>query len=170
MGRGEVLEELSTIVAERSSQYAVMKALAGMGKSAIFATLLQASRNRTLDEGQKTPNVADGLVRDQDHWVFNFCMPTDGRNSPTVALRSLIAQICDHFDIKRKSWLSHDLDELKDERFPALLAQVSGKLEDDQRLVVVIDALDEGIGAEKETVPSCIPFSPKSEKEGEESR
>jgi hypothetical protein len=157
VGRGEVLEELSTIVAERSSQYAVMKALAGMGKSAIFATLLQAVRNRTLEEAQQTPNVADGLVRAQDLWAFHFCMPTDGRNSPTVALRSLIAQICDHFEIKRKSWLSHDLDELKDEKFPALLAQVSGKLEEDQRLVVVIDALDEGIGAEKETVPSCIP-------------
>ncbi len=158
VGRGEVLDELTTIVRERSSQYAVMKALAGMGKSAIFATLLQAVRNQGLDEAQRTPSPADALVRPQDHWVFHFCMPTDGRNSPTVAYRSLIAQICDAFeDLERKAWLSHDLDELKDEKFPALLVQASERLGEDRRLVVVIDALDEGIGAEKETVPSCIP-------------
>ena len=50
-----------------------------------------------------------------------------------------------------------DLDELKDEKFPALVATASRQLSDDQRLVIVIDALDEGIGAEKESVPSCIP-------------
>ena len=157
VGRGEVLDELTTIVRERSSQYAVMKALAGMGKSAIFATLLQAVRNQKLEEGQRTPSPADSLVRPQDLWAFHFCMPTDGRNSPTVALRSLISQICDHFEIKRENWLSHDIDELKDQHFPAILAQASGKLGEGERLVVVIDALDEGIGAEKESVPSCIP-------------
>ena len=157
VGRADVIDELTTIVNTRSSQYGVMKALAGMGKSAIFATMLQAVRNLTLEEAERTASAADGKIRAEDHWVFHFCMPTDGRNSPTVALRSLIAQICDAFELNRKEWLSHDLDELKDEKFPTLLAQVSDKLEGDARLVVVVDALDEGIGAEKETVPSCIP-------------
>jgi hypothetical protein len=35
--------------------------------------------------------------------------------------------------------------------------KASGLIQGPERLVVVIDALDEGIGAEKETVPSCIP-------------
>ena len=30
-------------------------------------------------------------------------------------------------------------------------------LKDEQRLIVVVDALDEGIGVEKESIPSCIP-------------
>ena len=115
MGRGELLDELTGLVVADGNQYIVLKALAGMGKSAILATLLQAVRNQTLDEGQRTPTVADALIRPQDKWAFHFCMPTDGRNSPTVALRSLIAQICDRFELKRKTWLSHDLDELKDE-------------------------------------------------------
>jgi hypothetical protein len=157
VGRQDVLSELSKAVADGASQYAVLKALAGMGKSAIFATLLQAVRNLQLPEGKRIPTVADALVRPDDRWVFHFCMPTDGRNSPTVAFRSLIAQLCDHFGLKRKDWLTHDLDELKDEKFPALVAQVSKSLGEGERIVIVIDALDEGMGAEKETVASCIP-------------
>jgi len=157
VGRSDVLKELAAFVAEPPTQYGVLKALAGMGKTAIFSSLLQASLNREVDESRRIASPADGLLREGDRWVFHFCMPTDGRNSPTVALRSLISQICDHFDIKRDSWLSHDLDELKDQHFPALLAQASSKLGEGERLVVVVDALDEGIGAEKESVPSCIP-------------
>lgn len=157
VGREPLLEELAGYVSSGEHQYVVMRALAGMGKSAVFANLLQASINLAADEADRVKAAADGLVRPQDKWAFHFCMPTDGRNSPTVALRSLIAQICDHFDLERDDWLSQDVDQLKDEKFPALLAKVGPLMTDGGRLVVVIDALDEGIGAEKESVPSCIP-------------
>ena len=157
VGRGTVLAEIAAVVHNRPGQYAVLKALAGMGKSAIFATILQEVTNRTLPESERIETPASAVVRDDDRWVFHFCMPTDGRNSPTVALRSLIAQICDAFSLPRKKWLSHDLEELKDDKFPGLLAAVSGCLEGDSRLVVVVDALDEGFGAEKDSVAACIP-------------
>ena len=50
VGRGPVLDELTGAVRERTHQYVVMKALAGMGKTAIFASLLQAVRNRSLQD------------------------------------------------------------------------------------------------------------------------
>ena len=156
VGRSELLAELTDRVASAEDQYVLVKALAGMGKTAVMASLLQADRNRQAD-AVDTASAADGLLRDGDRWVFHFCQPTDGRNSPTVALRSLIAQVCDHFGFDREPWLSQDLDKLKDELFPPLLAKASDALEGDARLVVVIDALDEGIGADKESVPSCIP-------------
>jgi hypothetical protein len=157
VGRGPLLKELTDRVVSGEDQYVVVRALAGMGKSAVFANLMQASLNLESKTSDPIACVADGLVRAQDKWVFHFCMPTDGRNSPTVALRSLIAQICDHFELKPKDWLSQDIDELKDQKFPALLSQVGPLLSDGARLVILIDALDEGIGAEKESVPSCIP-------------
>jgi hypothetical protein len=157
VGRGPLIQELADRVASGEEQYVAMRALAGMGKSAVFANLLQASINLTADESDRIKSAADGRVRPEDKWVFHFCMPTDGRNSPTVVLRSLIAQICDHFELKRNDWLSQDIDQLKDEKFPALLAKVGSLVPDGGRLVVLIDALDEGIGAEKDSVPSCIP-------------
>ena len=156
VGRRALLEEIAERIAAGDSQYLVLRALAGMGKTAVLASLAQAAANLASPESA-VPSAADGLVRDGDLWAVHFCMPTDGRNSPTVALRSLIAQICDHFGEKRDPWLSQDLDKLKDELFPALLARVGPQLSDGRRLVIAVDALDEGIGAEKESVPSCMP-------------
>lgn len=157
VGREGLLHEIAEAVAAGEHQYVVLRALAGMGKSAVCASLLQAVLNLRVDEGERVPSAADGLVRAQDKWACHFCMPTGGRDSPTVALRSLIAQICDHFDLPRERWLSQDVDELKDEKFPALLARVGPQLEEGARLVVLVDALDEGIGGESESVPSCLP-------------
>ena len=155
VGRSDVLEEISHTLAQTDRPHVVISALAGMGKSALMGVLLQAVLRRKIDG--LLPSPAEAVLRPQDRWVFHFCMPTDGRNSPTVALRSLIAQICDAFDWPRKPWLSQDLDRLKDELFPGILAQVSDSLKADGRLVVAIDALDEGIGADRESVPSCSP-------------
>ena len=156
-GRDAVLGEIHAAVRARTSQYVVLKALAGMGKSAILATLLQATRNHVLPESERIACAADALVRPGDRYAFHFCMGTDGRNSPTVALRSLIAQICDAFSLKRDDWLSTSIEDLKDKMFPALVARASSLLNGDERLVIVVDALDEGMGAEDETIPGCIP-------------
>ena len=157
VGRQDLLHEVCEAVRSSANQYVVLRALAGMGKSAVCASLLQAVLNLHVDASERIRSAADGLVRAEDKWVCHFCMPTDGRDSPTVALRSLIAQICDHFGLLRDAWLSQDIDTLKDEKFPALLEHVSDLLADGARLVVLIDALDEGIGGETESVPSCLP-------------
>ncbi len=157
VGRETVLAELAERIREGSSQYLVLQALPGRGKTAILAALRQALRNRGLPEGERHVTPADAVVREGDHWVFHFCMRGDGRETPTVALRSIIAQVCDALGLERANWLSSDLDELKDQMLPALLTRASGLLEEGQRLVVAIDALDEGLGLEEDSVPSCLP-------------
>ncbi|MGB0590195.1 MAG: hypothetical protein ACPGU1_10990 [Myxococcota bacterium] len=156
VGREDVLSDMADFIAKRPTTHGVLKALAGMGKTAIMATRYHAYVTEGgevhSDEGPRCGRDPEG-----NRWVFHFCMATDGRNNPLVALRSLTAQVCDHFEIDRDKWLSQDLEELKDQRFPALLSQVSKSLEGDEKLVIAIDALDEGIGADKESIPSVIP-------------
>lgn len=157
-GRQTVLAEIADHVRQAPTQYLVLRALAGMGKSAIAAVLLQATINHAAKAtGTAVPCAGDAHVSPDDVWAFHFCGSNDGRNSPTVALRSLIAQLCDRFGMKRDDYLSGKLEELKDDYFPALVHACSGKLSDGQRLVIVIDALDEGFGAEKDSIAACIP-------------
>lgn len=150
VGRTDVLDEIETMVKEKSGAYICLQAYAGMGKSSIFAKLYEKHEAKNDDQEAKG-----------DRWVFHFCMNTEGRNNALVAYRSLIAQICRALDIAEKNWLSNDIKELKDEKFPALingelcktkLHNLGGK-----RLVIVLDALDEGIGTEEESIPACFP-------------
>ena len=151
--------ELTDRVASGSQAYLLVKALAGMGKTAVMANLLLAELNRR-EQGGGLRSAADGLLREGDIWVFHFCRPTEGHNSPVVALRSIIAQICDHVGLPRDKWLSSDLDQLKDHLLPSLLSEVSASLDEERRLVIAVDALDEGIGGESESIPSCLPAAP----------
>lgn len=144
VGRVELLEELDRFVRERPAPYGVVKAFAGMGKTAVFTRLYERHHQyRPIPSG--------------DRWIFHYCMATAGRNSPYIALRSMIAQLCDAFELPRQNWLKTDIKELKDQYFPLLLGQVSGLLKEGERVVLVVDALDEGIGVEEESVPSVLP-------------
>ena len=146
VGREDVLGEISTQIRKKSHGYVLLKALPGMGKTAILANLFKKHAHPSMKEVQKG-----------NRWVFHFCSALGGRNSTIVALRSLIAQICDTFGIDRKLWLDEDLEKLKDEKLPYLLGNVAGKLTKNERLILVIDALDEGFGAEQESIPAALP-------------
>ena len=141
VGREGVLDALERFVDERPSPYGVVTAPAGMGKTALLARLFERH--------------AKG--RPRHIWAFHFCMPTDGRESPVVALRSLIAQLCDGCGLDRRRYLSHDLTALK-ESFSRVLDDASGSLPSGGRVVVVVDALDEGIPAGSlDSIPSVLP-------------
>jgi hypothetical protein len=146
VGREDVLGEIDLRIREMPNGYLQLKALPGMGKTAIVAKLYELNALGT-----------SAKVNKGNRWVFHFCSALGGRNSTTVALRSLIAQICDAFELDRKAWLSDDLENLKDEKLPYLLGNVAGKLGTDERLILAFDALDEGFGAEKESIPSSLP-------------
>ncbi|MFP6683127.1 MAG: hypothetical protein VB934_00370, partial [Polyangiaceae bacterium] len=146
VGRTDVLQEIGRQVEQSQGHYITMTALAGMGKSAILANLYT---RHTHPPGE--------IVQEGHRWAFHFCSAIGGRNSATVALHSLIAQLCDAFGFNRRDWLSDDLDNLKDEKFPHLLASASRKLGQGERLILVIDALDEGIGVEKVSIPGFLP-------------
>ena len=150
VGRDEIFEEIESSLQRKDISYIVLRAHAGMGKSAIMAQMA------LLHEEPATNNRNKG-----DVWVFHFCMHTQGRDTPIVAYRSLIAQICDSFRIskeQRKKYLTTDINELKD-RFAMLLTDSKALLEKRQgeKLIIVIDALDEGISFDGDTIPSFIP-------------
>jgi hypothetical protein len=146
VGREELFEEVDNFVRERPTPYGVLKALAGMGKTAVMAKLY--GRYASKEEEK---------IESGDRWAFHFCMHADGRDNPVVAMRSLIAQICDMFGKDRKPWLSNDLDELKDQKFPSIIGSAAGELKEGERLVLAIDALDEGIGQDQDSIPSILP-------------
>lgn len=146
VGREDVLAEISSFVDQRPSPYGVLLALPGMGKTAIMAALY----------GKHT-SPPDQVAQSGHRWAFHFCMATDGRDSPVVAWRSLIVQVCDLFGRDRKKYLSNDLEELQ-ERLDQLMTEVGSDLAPGEHLVLAIDALDEGIGGgAKDTVPAMLP-------------
>jgi hypothetical protein len=146
VGRAGVLEEITNFVRKRPSSWGVITALPGMGKTALLSMLFARHRvHRSF------------AVTAYDCWAFHFCSTVDSRNSPTVALRSLVAQLCDFAGEERGKWLSTDLDQLRNRCFPDLVGLVASGLTEGGRLVLVVDALDEGFGAEPESVGSALP-------------
>ncbi len=149
VGREGVLAAVESAVRERPAPYAVVRALPGMGKTSLLARLHQL---------HPPARVSD--PRHGDRWCFHFCGNTDGRNSPVVMMRSLMAQACDavDFDVnKRNNYLkSTDLKELRDGIFPGLIAEVAKQLKEGERLVLAVDALDEGFGSE-DPIASVLP-------------
>ena len=151
VGREDVLEEIHQSIGATKNNYIELRALAGMGKTAIMAHLYQAyEQENQEDEQQKTEHL----------WAFHFCMNTEGRNTPIQAYRSIISKIGKKLDIQNyKSFLSWKLKELK-ENIPLFLngEKLKKHLEKHnfKRLVIVIDALDEGFGGE-ESIVEFIP-------------
>jgi hypothetical protein len=153
VGREDVLGALAEAVRTRPAHYAVVKALPGMGKTSLLARLYQA-------HPPAPARAAEGEAPRGDRWCFHFCGNVDGRNSPVVMMRSLMTQAADAVRMpqeERGTYLkSTDLKELRDEHFPALLARVASKLAEGERLVLAIDALDEGFGGE-DPIASALP-------------
>ena len=133
VGRDELLREIDTFVSNNAKPYGMVKALAGMGKTAIFAHLY----NRFCINDKK-------LVENENKWIFHFTSYQQGRDRADVTFRSIIAQICDAFKLDWEDWLSSDVEVIRDQKFPELIRKVSDNLlEVGQRLIIAIDAIDE---------------------------
>ena len=146
-GREDLLKEVEDSVKESKVPYLALRALAGMGKSAVMAELCRRHEMA----------IGAPQLECTDRWVFHFCMSQGARNDPMVALRNLMARICDTFNLNRRVWLVDKDDELKDQYFPALLSEVTRHLPEGRRLVVAVDALDEGFSPGRDSVASILP-------------
>ena len=152
VGREDVLQEIHNTIHDTQYSYIELRALAGMGKTAIMSHLYQKYEESEEDKEEQEKELC---------WVFHFCMNTEGRNTPIRAYRSLIANIGKKLDIQNyRSSLSWKLKELK-ENLPLFLngEKLKNNLEKKgfSRLVIAIDALDEGFGGE-ESVVDFIPY------------
>jgi hypothetical protein len=167
VGRGEVLDEIegALVSAEAEGRYVELRALAGMGKSAILAMLYArqlpaisahgslSGKNRTSPSAPRHVAGAPAAAPLPGAWAFHFCAQTDGREYALVALRSVMAQLCDQAGLDRDAWLVNDLKELKEQMLPSLLAKVA---EVCGTVVVVLDALDESTGSDEDALAGCL--------------
>ena len=159
VGRQEVLDEIEAGLAgsEDPGRYLELRALAGMGKTAILAMLYSRHANRSADA---TPGRAlregAGPLPPQENlpWAFHFCAQTEGREYALVALRSVMAQLCDAVGLDRSRWLSNDLKELRETHLPAFLAEVASRA---GGAVIALDALDESTGSDEDALAGCLP-------------
>jgi len=165
VGRRDVLGEIEEVLHQTEASYVELRALAGMGKTAIMSWFY----GEYGTEGQLPWPGADKkpplpLPADRDRWAFHFCMPTDGRDDPMVALQSIVCQLCDGAGLQRKQYQANEVEEQR-QKLVQLLDKVTGQLENNARVFICIDALDEGIPPYgKDTVPNVL----IGENEGEE--
>jgi hypothetical protein len=150
VGREDVLAAIEAGVRARTAPYLVVRALPGMGKTALLGRMHRAHPPRR--PGETGPG---------ERWIYHFCGNTDGRNSPTTMLRSLLQQLADATGLGDKPPFkngleSKDLKELRDTHFPYLVRLAAEQLGEGERLVIAIDALDEGFGGE-EPVGTVLP-------------
>jgi hypothetical protein len=159
VGRGEVLDEIAANLARvgEPGRYLELRALAGMGKSAILA-MLYVRQRPILSPKSSMPQTS--LLRAAlapplpGAWAFHFCARTEGREYALVALRSVVAQLCDQAGLDRSQFLSNEINELREQFLPTLLEQVASKL---GAVVVVLDALDESAGSDDDALGGCLP-------------
>jgi hypothetical protein len=160
VGRQDVLDEITKArsAAGQPGRYLELRALAGMGKTAILSMLYarhaphpsDTMPGRALREGAASPLLPHGDVP----WAFHFCAQTEGREYSLVALRSVMAQLCDAAGLDRSQWLSNDLKELREMLLPSFLAEVARRT---GGAVIVLDALDESTGSDEDALAGCLP-------------
>ena len=117
-----------------------------MGKSAIIANLYQNNyelNEQTGDDGNH-------------HWLFHFCMRTEGRDQSVTAYRSLITQLQMALGIySKKRKPSMDINELKEH--PSFNDKRNIGQTGARKNCHRSDALDEVSFIEEDNIISCIP-------------
>jgi WD40 repeat protein len=165
VGRRDVLGEIEEVLHQTEASYVELRALAGMGKTAIMSWFYGeygTEAQLPWPGADKKPPLP--MPADRDRWTFHFCMPTDGRDDPMVALQSIVCQLCDGAGLQRKQYQANEVEEQR-QKLVQLLDKVAGQLENNARVFICIDALDEGIPPYgKDTVPNVL----IGENEGEE--
>ena len=156
VGRAEVLQEIQEQVRATNKKYLELRAYSGMGKTAILCQLY-SEHYKDLAWPEDKKQQATPINPGEDLWAFHFCEPLEGRNDPLVALKSITAQVCDGAGLQRGQYMATEANEQKQKLLLAL-AKATEHLNDDKRVIICIDALDEGIPAYgKTTVPGLLP-------------
>lgn len=146
VGREKLLQEIEETLQTTTHKYIEIRALAGMGKTAIVAELYGKYGTRENlpwpHPGNQQSN--NNLPSSQNRWAFHFCAHQDGRDDPLIALQSIVAQLCDGAALQQNQYMSNELNTQR-EKLAECLKTVASKLHADGRIFIGIDALDEGI-------------------------
>ena len=157
VGRENVLQSIENFVGNVTDQYGVLRALPGMGKTALLSHLFHDK-----ELGPEATEAERSVWRQRPvHFVWHFCSGLEGRDDPYVFLRSLVAQIGRLYlqDRQVEEYMDTDLERLI-RKYLELLKVVQGDhLSDGRKLVIVIDGLDESLAPRRAdfTIPGLIP-------------
>lgn len=119
VGRQFVFDALDEFIKQSISGYFIIKGEPGIGKSALIAQLVKTRS-----------------------YVHHLVVSTQGINRVDQFLENICAQLIMRFNLDRPSWLPPEASR-DGAFFSALLQEVSQKLVEGQRAVVLVDALDE---------------------------
>ena len=141
VGREDILAAITAFIEQSGSGYGLITGVAGIGKTALLAVLYR--HNRQLPLAQQ--------------YLWHFCAHSDERDNPQYFLRSLLAQGYRKFPQLRQP-LTYVLSQLR-WQLQQFLQGASEQLPPGEKLVLVIDALDESLKAQGQglTIPDIIP-------------
>jgi hypothetical protein len=148
VGRDEVLSELAEFLETISIPYGILKAYAGMGKTAFLANLYNHSNSQELLPLKMHQKII---------WAFHFCARFEGRDRPEVCFRSIIGQVSQELKFNPKDYFEDDVSKFREERVPEFFYKVSQALAENEQLVVIIDALDESELESDESISRFLP-------------
>ena len=148
VGRDEVFLELSEFLETSDMPYSILKAYAGMGKTALLANLYNHRNTKDLLPLKTNKKII---------WAFHFCARFEGRDRPEVCFRSIIGQVGLQLKLDATDYFDDDLSKFREERLPEFFYRVSQALADDEQLVVIIDALDESDLDSDESIAKFLP-------------
>lgn len=147
VGRTFILKQLFNYLSSGKEHYGRVRALAGMGKTALFA---QMYTKFFKDKGWPS-----GVFP-----VWHFCSTSGGRDHSIVFLRSVLAQLDSHFGVLQGKECPMHLDALL-ELFKNSILEVSKCLKENERCVFILDALDESVTSlstsDRFSIPSILP-------------
>lgn len=157
VGRKDILQRIDEFVESDTEQYGVLRALPGMGKTALLSHLFHEK-----EPGPDATELERSAWRQKTvHYVWHFCSGLEGRDDPYVFLRSLVAQIGRLYLQERQveEYLDTDLERLVRKYLELLKVVQDDHLSDGRKLVIVIDGLDEALSHRRAdfTIPSLIP-------------
>tara|TARA_B100000609_G_scaffold197717_1_gene195682 strand:- start:5376 stop:8261 length:2886 start_codon:yes stop_codon:yes gene_type:complete len=142
VGRTLQLQAIASFLASPKRPVGVMKALGGMGKTALLAWF--------YDRFQRDEEWPEGVFP-----VWHFCANVDGRDHPVVFLRSVLAQIDSFLEGETKEYPTSI--DLLERMFSERLKRIA-ELKEGQRVILIVDALDEGMSSAGGTsIPSVLP-------------
>jgi hypothetical protein len=158
VGRENIIEDIERVLCSTDCKYVELRALAGMGKTAIMAELFGKYGTREALPWPYPANTQSQkpLPHNRNRWAFHFCSHQDGRDDPVIVLQSLVSQLCDGAALQRSRYLSNE-PEVQRQKFSECLNEVKKQLTKKCRIFICIDALDEGLSASGErSIPKAL--------------
>lgn len=147
VGRSGILQAIEAFLEGRLAPYGVITALAGMGKTALFAMLHQRHLER-----REWPSL----------WLplWHFCSVSADKSHPVLFLRSIMAQLDACLGLEPREYPT-SLDLLRvqfSERIRALPEELAAH-PPGTKVILFVDALDEAIGTMpgELSIPSLLP-------------